>query len=280
MRQHLASLVAVFLALLIGVLAGVGLIRQPGLESRIEELKLQVQNRDEREQLRGRVAAEFADRALPALMRGKLVGRKAALFVTATDRGNTTQDSVRYALDLAGATVVTRATFDVDFVRHCDERREELVSALGVKANPGEAVAEAIAREVAQAITQGDTAAFQSLRRRGIVRIDEEHVGKPTLAIVVGGAKMPDTTHLEGLDLPLIRYLKSSESIDCVVGCETSDVLESVMRAYQKEDISTVDNVDTAPGQFSLVLALAGVEGHYGMKPGARRYFPEMPEEP
>jgi len=278
-RQHLASLVAVFLALLIGVLVGVAVMRQPGLEARLKDLTDEVAQRHE-ERLCAGVAKEFAERALPILMRDKLNGRSVAMLVTATSHAGAAERAIRDALEVAGATVVTKATFDPDFVAHCDESRDQLLADLGLKPNPGGSLAEAVVGRTAQAVARGDTAAFRPLSRRGLVRIDQEVDGTPTLAIVVGGAKTPAPKRLEHLDLPLIRILRSSPTIERVVGCETSDAVESVMRAYQREDVSTIDNVDTAPGQFSLVLALAGVEGDYGMKRSAKRYFPEMPEEP
>ena len=280
MRQHLASLVAVFFALLIGVLVGMALTRRPGLESKIEELRLQVQQRDKQEERRNAVATELAERALPVLVRNRLRGRKVAVFVTATSQARTAQGAVSDALDLAGATVATRASFDADFVQHCRDDSERLVADFGLPADANEDIAVAVTRRVVQAATGGDAGARRWVGRRGLFRIRRLAEGVPTLAIVVGGSDAPDTKRLEHLDFPLIRCLKTTRGIDRVVGCETSDALESVMRAYQREDISTVDNVDAAAGQFSLVSALAGAEGNYGMKGSAKRYFPEIPEMP
>ncbi|MFQ5808517.1 MAG: copper transporter [Armatimonadota bacterium] len=281
MRQHLASLVAVFLALLIGVLGGVALTRRPGLDEQIVHVMQQLDQRDQQELTRGRAAEEFGERALPTLVDGKLDGRRVAVFVTATSDTRRARRSLLYALESAGAAVVTRATFDPFFVQYCHQNQGKLMADLELNSAPGDGLlAPVVARKVAQVVVRGDTGAFGSLSRRRFVRIDEEAEGRPSLAIVVGGSKSPDQERLENLDLPLIRYLKSSRAIDSVVGCEASDVHESVMSAYQKEDIPTVDHVDTAVGQYSLVLTLAGAEGNYGIKPSAGRHFPEMPEQP
>ncbi|MGD8240138.1 MAG: copper transporter, partial [Armatimonadota bacterium] len=158
--------------------------------------------------------------------------------------------------------------------------REKLAADLGLNPDPGDSLAPAVARKVAQVVVRGEADVFRSLSRRGLAGIDQEAEGRPSLAIVVGGNNSPDQERLENLELPLIRHLRSSRAIDCVVGCESYDVVESVMSAYQKEDISTVDHVDTPVGQYSLVLTLAGVDGNYGIKPSAGRQFPEMPEQP
>ena len=51
------------------------------------------------------------------------------------------------------------------------------------------------------------------------------------------------------------------------------------MEYYQKQGISTVDNVDTIIGQISLALIMTGQEGNYGIKEGADALMPLLPEE-
>jgi hypothetical protein len=279
MRQHLASLVAVFFALLIGVLVGVSLTRRPGLERKIEDLRLQVQERDELAEDRNAVATEFAERTLPVLLGNGLRGQKAAVFVTATSSARRAQGAVSDALDLAGAVVVSRATFDAHFLQHCTDDREQLRAELHLPPDAQEDMAAIVVQRVAQAATGPDGSGRRALGRRGLFRVDRLAAGRPALAIVIGGHDAAHTERLERLDLPLIQRLKAIDSIDRVVGCEMSDAMESVMRAYQREGISTIDNVDTAPGQFSLVRALAGAEGDYGMKRSAGPHVPQISED-
>lgn len=48
------------------------------------------------------------------------------------------------------------------------------------------------------------------------------------------------------------------------------------MKEYQHNHISTVDNIDTVPGQMAMVLALNGQSGHYGIKSTAQKLLPDL----
>ncbi|MGE5390603.1 MAG: copper transporter, partial [Deltaproteobacteria bacterium] len=80
--------------------------------------------------------------------------------------------------------------------------------------------------------------------------------------------------YADSFDRGLISYL-SSQGIKSF-GVETSRVTYSSMENYQKEKISTVDDVDLSPGQVSLVLAMEGEVGNYGMKPTAQKFMPSL----
>ena len=279
-RQHIASFVAVFLALLIGILAGVAMTTRPELAEEIDKLTKTVELRDQQQRERDELARDFAKRAVPVLAQDKLAGQRVAVFATATSDIRRAQRELVYLLERAGAVVVTRISFHPQYVERCEEERERLAGDFQLALGPEDSVAEAITRKIAQAVIQGDGRTFRTVTRTGLARVDEKAEGRPTLAIVIGGSNTPEPERPERLDLPLVRYLASSRSIKRVVGCETYDVRESVMGAYQRERIPTVDNVDTPAGQFSVVLALAGADGNFGIKPSAGPQFPEIPEQP
>ncbi|HZJ84339.1 MAG TPA: copper transporter, partial [Syntrophomonadaceae bacterium] len=46
---------------------------------------------------------------------------------------------------------------------------------------------------------------------------------------------------------------------------------------YQNYNITTIDNVDLSPGQISLILAMEGEPGHYGIKDTAQKFMPSLP---
>ena len=55
-----------------------------------------------------------------------------------------------------------------------------------------------------------------------------------------------------------------------VVGVETTDASRSTVKAFKRNGISTVDDVDDPIGRFALSLLLDGAKaGHYGVKPSA-----------
>jgi len=91
--------------------------------------------------------------------------------------------------------------------------------------------------------------------------------------VLVGGSRGEKDNCFRVLDLPLIRYFR--EHRIRVIGTEFSDAAHSYIRYYYNQRITTVDNVDTIPGITALVLALAGKDGHFGIKPTAERMLPE-----
>ena len=53
-------------------------------------------------------------------------------------------------------------------------------------------------------------------------------------------------------------------------GVETTDAGKSSVKVFQRNGISSVDDVDEAIGRFALTLLLDGAKaGHYGVKPSA-----------
>jgi len=60
-----------------------------------------------------------------------------------------------------------------------------------------------------------------------------------------------------------------------VIGIEKENTNFSYMEAYKKFRISTVDNVNSNIGKVSLVLAMEGRPGHYGVKATAEEITPK-----
>jgi len=75
------------------------------------------------------------------------------------------------------------------------------------------------------------------------------------------------------IDKPLIEALKTNGAR--VVGVETTKVISRIAK-YQLVSISTVDNIDTIPGQIALIFVLAGYEGNYGYKETAQAILPRI----
>ncbi len=116
LRYHVASLTAVFVALVIGILVGVGLsgkgfvndAERDNLTSQISALQQEVDAAQGSLDSANRVAEalrRFADETYPAVVPGRLQGKRVAvLFVGQVDPG--TSFTVRKAVVDAGGTVV------------------------------------------------------------------------------------------------------------------------------------------------------------------------------
>jgi len=113
-RYHLVSIVAVFLALAIGIVVGATALQghvEAGLDraSKIEERQIASQRARIKEQ-QNQIASdgEFAQTSAPLLLTNLLSGQKVVL-VTAPGADGSTISGITSALDLAGAKVTGQA---------------------------------------------------------------------------------------------------------------------------------------------------------------------------
>ena len=117
LRYHVASLAAVFVALVLGIFVGVGLsgrgfvsdAERENLQSRIAELGVERDDAVARAQaagLRGTALDDYARTSYPDLVRDRLDGRSVGVvFVGSVDQG--VAETVRRAVDDAGGRVAT-----------------------------------------------------------------------------------------------------------------------------------------------------------------------------
>jgi hypothetical protein len=61
-----------------------------------------------------------------------------------------------------------------------------------------------------------------------------------------------------------------------LVVAEPEETTVSAVEPLKSRGVPTVDNIDTAAGQISAILALAGADGNFGSKPGATRPVPPL----
>jgi hypothetical protein len=85
----------------------------------------------------------------------------------------------------------------------------------------------------------------------------------------------PESNHQVDIDQPLLDAFHGIRVAK--IGVEPSFVSESYMHIYQSKCQGTVDNIDTPPGEVTLVYLLAsGKRGFYGTKDTARVFIPEF----
>ena len=90
----------------------------------------------------------------------------------------------------------------------------------------------------------------------------------------MGGAEENKKDDPETIDIPLMKALL--EFNIQVVGAETTKVKVSYMPIYQRTGIATVDNIDSPIGEISLVYALKGERGNFGIKSTAQQAVPPL----
>jgi hypothetical protein len=272
-RYHVASLAAVFIALVIGILVGVGIagrgvvdkadrqiyqkeIKQ--LQDDLAEDDAHVKSLEEKQQ----ATATLVQKAYPALMAGRLAGKRVAVLVIGRDDGSTGA-SVERALRDAGAVGVVRyraLKVPIDAATlGAPLRGHKLLAAYAGEAKLGR-LGDELVREL---VDGGKTPLWDALSPL-LVEERRDAGSGPADAVVLIRAVEPqggDTGRL----LTSIYDSLASTGVPSV-GVEATGSDPSAIPAFMRADLSTVDDVDEPLGRLALVLLLAGDgEGNFGL---------------
>lgn len=284
-RYHVGSLLAVFLALLLGVLIGIGLTSRPeefeqtlaDLQARTEEAaRAHQQELDElRQQLREQET--IAKAAVAAVIANRLAGKRVAVILNHQFGRDPLPDTIRATLAQAGATVTSITTITREFVTLPPDVRQEVGRRLLLYPPPGTHLRSVIADAIGRDLARGQPRLLQELVNIGLLRrsADSDYSRAVDAVVLVGGMQRADEASVDRIDLPLIDSLLRARVR--VVGCEASTAPVSCIPAYASKGIATVDNADTLAGRMALVLAIAGANGRFGTKETAERLLPEIP---
>ena len=274
LRYHAASLAAVFLALIIGILVGVGITRggfvssaeRGVLNSQISALKDQRDTAAQRiTQLEQEEQAnqDYVQATYPALMADRLRDKKIVL-VSVGDMDPSVRSSVIQALRDAGAPYPVRIrtlkvpiddpTLDAALVGHPalaqyrgSDKLPDLGHALADELVAGDKTPlwDLLAPELVQEQLGGSRAAADGVVVARSVKAQKDGTARFLQGFYSG---------LAGAGVP-------------AVGVEISGAASSAIPAFERSSLSTVDSIDNAPGQLALALVLAGGEkGNYGVE--------------
>jgi hypothetical protein len=288
LRYHVASLTAVFVALVIGILVGVGLsgkgfvndAERANLTRQIADLR---QERDAAQQSLGSASrvqqalTDFADTAYPAVVPGRLRGQRVAvLFVGPIDRG--VSFAVAKAVRDAGGTVVRTRSIGVPVDAKTIQEALRRHPAFRQLAGPDQL--EDLGRALAEELAAGGKTPLWDALDEIIVQEREGPAAPPANAVVVVRSaepqRGPTKAFLAGV------YTGLARSGTPAVGTEASGSGASAIPAFARAGLSTVDSVDTSAGRLGLLLLLAGAEpGSYGIEEPARDgVLPPIPPSP
>lgn len=277
-RYHAASLAAVFLALAVGILIGVGFgsdLVSGTAESLEESLGSDLTEARERiGDLESELERErdLSSRLYPAVVGDRLTNEQVAI-VGLGSLPEPVASAVEDAIDPAGARLAEIAVLEVP--PDAGAARDELAEPLARRLSRG-AVVERAGRRAGRALATGGPA-FEDVRRSLLSR----YSGTPTLiqdAILFRqvpedlGSRASENT--ERLEAGLVEGLQS-EGVT-VVGVERSTEETSSVDAFERHGISSVDNVDSLAGRVALIFALDGTEGSFGVKESADRLLPDL----
>jgi hypothetical protein len=272
-RYHLVSLTAVFLALVIGILVGIGIsgrgfvdqAERKRLNREIEELRTQLAAERERAgTLARREQAEqnVIEASYPVLVEGRLAAKRiAVLFVGSNDQPFAF--AVGQAVRDAGGQVSRSRALRVPIDAAAIEKQLAAVPALA--GYVGDAQLPNLGRDLGRELVQGrETPLWDTLA--GV--LVEEQSGAPLLVadgvVVLRTAapqRGPTAIFLAGL------YAGLATAGVPAVGVEGAEADPSAVPVFARARLSTVDGIETPPGRLALVLLLAGGEpGNYGVE--------------
>jgi len=277
-RYHLASLVAVFCALLIGILLGIALVGDPSLENQLKAWREQ-HARDARTiaQLKDSQGSSraFGKQVLPYLIDARLHGVRVAVVLN-RDFGNVPWvEAVITTIGQAGGQVTSITSILPRFMELKREDAEAIFNDLGFVIPIEGDLHSILASKLAVRIAERSSPALSfRLRQLGLIRVEGDNTLRADTVLLVGGADS-DLTSVNVIDLPMIRALQ--ENGKRVIACEASNSQLSAMYAYQRRAIPTVDDADTPAGQLALVLVLGGASGDFGVKNTADQLLPPLP---
>ena len=278
-RYHALSLVAVFMALVIGILLGIA-IGDKGLVSGtrkdlINSLRRDVKNaRTDADAFKAQVAQHdsLEHDLYPLVVQGRLTGQRVGLL--ALGKLSDRQISlVRDSLRDTGGRLVLEAVIpqppDVDRIPARDS---------GVRGHPLSSDPLAVAR-FARRFGAAVTAGGPLLKRtRRIVFSTSSGAYNGLDAVVVVRS---EPTGLTGVPASVNRAFENGLTGGLglgnapVVGIETTSTAPSQVSWYRSHGLSSVDNLNQLPVKVSLVFALAGASGSYGTKPTAQALLPK-----
>jgi outer membrane murein-binding lipoprotein Lpp len=274
LRYHVASLAAVFLALVIGILVGVGVSgpvdseKTNLLEEEVASLHRQLDQSSQQSTAVARerqAARTFIAETYPTLVRNRLHGKQiAVVFVGSVDEG--TRSAVADTLRDAGAVQLRLRALKVPIdVRQVERALTSQPAAAGLT---GRSHLESLGRSLGQEIVRGGETPLWDSLPDGLV--DEWHGASkaPADGVVLVRTVAPQRAATSHFLIGLYSGLASADVP--AVGVEQTDAAHSAVKAYGEAGLSTVDDIDTPVGRLALVLLLAGASpGQYGLKDSA-----------
>ena len=306
-RYHLVSIMAIFLALGLGVVVGTTVIN-PGLVKNLSSQTdgLRQELKDQRKtdlDLQSQLATmnTFGDQAMPYLVAGTLTG---AQVVVVTEEGVDARaiSEARKALDLSGAEVLTTLTVRSTMAADTPTTKRDLATLLGQSQS---APAGQLALEAAQALAgrlakdpRGDLSGspdmLGELLSQGFLISSSPAIssatllgigGRGQLVVTIGGGAVDELVPASATFLgPFVSDLVAAGVVTGAgEGLAAADGFVSGLRAAAGDPTAaalvTVDNVDLPVGGSAMVLALAdaisqGTGGDYGVKDGLSRLLP------
>lgn len=304
LRQHALSLAAVFLALAVGVVLGSGFLSDTLLSSLRDEkrdLTTQISGlNDQKNVLNEKLsAANNFDTQLAGRMVHDALGGKSVVVFRTPDAKDDDVAAVSKFIGQAGGTVTGTVSLTDEFVEaNSAEKLQTVVNSSVLPAGQqlstklvdqgsqaGDLMGIALMANANPAVPAVDDVArntvLAALRDTGFITYQAtDHMGAANAALVVTGGSLPQDAGNKGVSVARFSAALAPHGSGTLLagrdGSATGGAAVAVTRADagMNSAISTVDDVDAAPGRITAVLGLhdllnGGHAGQYGTGHGA-----------
>ncbi|MFG2001087.1 copper transporter [Spirillospora sp. NPDC048911] len=305
-RYHLVSIVAIFLALALGIILGSTTLSQSVADSLRSQANAAQQRgdrlRDENAQLSKQIKGDeqFAQVLGPQTVADRLRGQS-VVFVELPGAGSDALEQLSDLAQQAGAAVTGRVTLQTKFL---DDNQKQTVEELANQLKPegvafagdadsydkaGAVLASAIVTKDAAKAGREDASGgtiLNSFKQAGYVTTSGKPGQHATLAVVMapstpytGGGGETDNQALLSLTTALDAADRGSALGGPNTAAQKNGGLIAALRGSDAEkNVSSVDVADQPSGQVVMILALqqelAGKAGQYGIGPDASGYLP------
>jgi Copper transport outer membrane protein, MctB len=310
-RFHLISLVAVFLALALGVVMGSTVIDRAivdRLSSQIESVR---QRSDARRQENLALKAQidglqaFIDQAVPQVVRSRLQGVPVAVVAMRGVEGDTVRAAAE-TLRTSGAALAGVAWIEPSIAAADPATETKLAQVIGAPPGQGVAARDVAVQALGHRLTAGAAATARTaasapsdllvaLAGAGFLAFDS--LGGPQVDLAAWPAPGSRLLVIDGTQakmettiatLPLIQSASAAgAAVTLAEVFRPTSLVRSrgtVIRSVRETPdlasrVATVDDLEEIRGRVALVLAVEevghGRAGHYGEGPGATRQLPE-----
>lgn len=298
-RYHIVSLIAVFLALALGIVVGTTALNGPittDLRNQVHSLEknqTQLTQKANALQAQANQSQRFATTYGGQVVKGVLTDQKVLVIgLPGADSG--IKNGIDSDIAAAGGQVVGQIQLTSSYID--PKRATDLNSQvsnlhpLGLTL-PQTSDVGIVAGKLLAWVLVGNgkdtdlTQVIAGLSAGSYLKVDNGKDPHPTRSIVVvGSGTLPDNDSGGKMELALINQLQDAGAHVVVAGDSAAATGGGVVALVRSDDsakgaVSTVDNADTAVGQVSTVIALAEVQtsqvGHYGTGNGAKSLFPD-----
>jgi hypothetical protein len=296
-RYHLVSIVAIFLALSVGIVLGTTFLQEPAIDSAVqtaeqvtqrnEDLRAQIDSLERREAGNDLFIGEHTNQLTQGILSDERV-----VIVVPPGVAAAVRDAVQQVLTQSGAAVSGRVEIAEKYL---DPRQSGLLDQLATAAKPAETVfaAEATpydkaAAVLAAAIVTGDNAqagrenpgaaaALDAFQKGGMITTSGGPGERATLAVVMAPADPYEGENAEAQNGALVALAAGLDKADggtLIAGTETSAGPGGLITTLRDSGdaantVSSVDTADRPMGRAVVVYALreqlADGAGHYGL---------------